>query len=89
MKRAVKYCGGCNPRFDRVALVRRLEEKLGERLPAAQPGVHYDELYIVCGCSARCADISGLSAKACFILDHEAARQEQCPVQCGSDSVLV
>ena len=52
MRRAVKYCGGCNPRYDRVAAVRRLEERLGEPLPAAQPGVDYDEVFVICGCSA-------------------------------------
>lgn len=87
MTRAVKYCGGCNPRFDRVALVRRLEQQLGETLPAAQPGVHYDEIYVVCGCSARCPDLSDLSAKAFFLLDHEEVRQDQCPVQEGSDFI--
>ena len=63
MRRAVKYCGGCNPRYDRVAAVRRLEERLGGPLPAAQPGVDYDEVFVICGCSAQCADVSQLSAK--------------------------
>lgn len=63
MKRAVKYCGGCNPRFDRSTLARRLEKELGQPLPAAQPGIAYDEIYVINGCSARCADISQLTAK--------------------------
>ena len=63
MRRAVKYSGGCNPRYDRVAAVRRLEARLGELLPAAQPGVCYDEIFVICGCSARCADVSQLSAQ--------------------------
>lgn len=69
MTRAVKYCGGCNPRFDRVALVRRLERRLGERLPAAQPGIHYDEIYVVCGCPARCADCGPLNAQHIILFD--------------------
>lgn len=69
MTRAVKYCGGCNPRFDRVALVRRLEQRLGERLPAAQPGVYYDEIYVVCGCSARCVDCGPLKAARIILFD--------------------
>lgn len=63
MRRAVKYCGGCNPRYDRVAAVRRLETELGDVLPAAQPGVAYDEVFVICGCSVRCADISQLAAE--------------------------
>lgn len=69
MNRAVKYCGGCNPRFDRVALARRLEEKLGEKLPAAQIGVHYDEVYVICGCSARCASLPALDTKRLIQID--------------------
>ena len=71
MRRAVKYCGGCNPRFDRVALVRQLEKTLGEALPAAQPGELYDEIYVVHGCSARCADTSQLTARRFIRIDHE------------------
>lgn len=63
MRRAVKYCGGCNPRYDRVAAVRRLEERLGEVLPSAQPGTEYDQIFVICGCSARCANVSGLLAR--------------------------
>ena len=63
MNRAVKYCGGCNPRYDRVAAVRALEAQLGEALPAAQPGVRSDELYVICGCTSQCADVSYLSAR--------------------------
>lgn len=69
MRWAVKYCGGCNPRFDRSALVWRLEKTLGQPLPAAQPGTTYDEIYVINGCSARCADISQLSAKKFIQID--------------------
>lgn len=62
-KRAVKYCGGCNSRYDRVKAVRMLEEQFGEKLPAAQAGECYDELYVICGCTAKCADVSALKAK--------------------------
>ena len=53
MKVGIKYCGGCNPRYDRAAFVSRL-------LPAhpewdteySQEGVHYDRLYVKCGCTS-------------------------------------
>lgn len=63
MKRAVKYCGGCNPRYDRVAAVRKLEARLGEKLPAAQPGEDYDQLFVIYGCTSKCADVSQLAAR--------------------------
>lgn len=69
MKRAVKYCGGCNPRYDRVALVRQLEEKIGEALASAEVGTVYDELYVICGCSARCADIERFRADRVIVFD--------------------
>lgn len=69
MRRAVKYCGGCNPRFDRVELVLRLEAALGQSLQPARLGEPYDELYVICGCSARCADTSALRFKSLILLD--------------------
>ena len=69
MKRAVKYCGGCNPRYDRVALVHRLEEKFGEKIPAANYEEVYDELYVICGCTSRCTDLSGYMAKSIVVWD--------------------
>ena len=67
MKRAIKYCGGCNPRYDRVALVRKLEDRLGQKLPSVQPRDLYDEVYVVCGCSAQCADVSSIQAKQIIV----------------------
>lgn len=55
----VKYCGGCNPRFDRTAAAARLG---CAGAPAAQPGDRYGTLLVICGCTARCADLSGLEA---------------------------
>lgn len=55
----VKYCGGCNPRFDRAEAVRTLGFGQAE---AARPGVRYRMLLVVCGCTARCADLTGLEA---------------------------
>lgn len=75
--RAVKYCGGCNPRYDRSAEVRRMEARLGEQLPAAQPGKYYDEVYVICGCPARCADVSPLSAKTLHYICNETGTKKR------------
>ena len=69
MKSGVKYCGGCNPRYDRVALVHQLEERIGETLTSAEAEVVYDELYVICGCSARCADIGRFQAGSVIVFD--------------------
>lgn len=57
----LRYCGGCNPRYDRVAAVERLRALHPElKLVPAQPGGHYPAVLVVCGCPAQCADVSGL-----------------------------
>ena len=59
----VKYCGGCNPRYDRTGLVRTLEQAApGAVFLPARPETVCDLLLVVCGCPARCADVSGLRA---------------------------
>ncbi len=58
----IKYCGGCNPRYDRPDFVRRLAEACpGASFVPARPGGQ-ERLLVVCGCTARCADLTGLDA---------------------------
>lgn len=61
--RAYKYCGGCNPRYDRKAAVEAIESRLGEILQYAKKEEMYEELYVVCGCPAACVDITDYQAK--------------------------
>lgn len=58
----VRYCGGCNSRYDRVALVQRLKSFFpDESFVPAQEGVPYSAVLVVCGCSTRCANVSDLA----------------------------
>ena len=60
---AIKYCGGCNPRFDRAAAAKRLAADFpGLTVEHARSGTAADLLVVLCGCPARCADVSSLSA---------------------------
>ena len=60
----VKYCGGCNPRYDRTALAARLRASCPfARFTPAVPGEACDALLVLCGCTARCADRTGLSGR--------------------------
>lgn len=61
MRIGIKFCGGCNPFYDRCSRVSKFRE--------ANPGHEYiisdtsavcDIWMVVCGCSRRCADVSGL-----------------------------
>ena len=56
MRIGIAYCGGCNPRFDRVEAVAALKEEFpGIAFLPFQDGGNYDFLAVVCGCHARCA----------------------------------
>ena len=58
----VRYCGGCNPRYDRVALVERLGSLLPQaELVPARAGAAYAGALVVCGCPSRCAKTDGLA----------------------------
>ena len=61
----IRYCGGCNPRYDRVALVKRLMSFFpdSEFVPA-QKATAYPAVLVVHGCPSRCADVSGLTVPA-------------------------
>jgi len=62
VKIVVKYCGGCNPLYDRVALVRRIEERFCDsvRLVSVDEG-EGDAALVVHGCYVRCAGTTELS----------------------------
>jgi len=64
LKIGIKYCGGCNPYYDRVALVKRVEGRLRgkvEFISAADDGV--DLVLAVEGCNTACADLSSFEGK--------------------------
>ena len=62
MKCAVKFCGGCNSQYDRSAVYQELKLQY-KNLQYAEPGHSYDILYVICGCTAQCTDISMIKAK--------------------------
>ena len=72
MRIGVKYCGGCNPRYDRVALVERIQRGQPEDIfEGAIPGVCYDQLLVVCGCSAQCAGREDLDGEVLVLWSPE------------------
>lgn len=55
----VKYCGGCNPTYDRVALVKQIEKRLRGKASLVRPESEGVSLVlVVAGCATACADIS-------------------------------
>jgi hypothetical protein len=59
LKIRVKYCGGCNPNYDRPALVKLIKERLGNRVALVEAeGKTISLVLAVEGCSTACADLS-------------------------------
>ena len=57
MKCGVRFCGGCNPRYDRGAALEAIRRHFpGEvAFPIAEEGTEYDMLLVIGGCSSCCA----------------------------------
>lgn len=58
----LRYCGGCNPRYDRVAAVEELRARF-PRLDFRPAGPGQNLTLVVCGCSARCAETADLTGE--------------------------
>jgi hypothetical protein len=63
----VKFCGGCNPRYDRRAAYGRIRDEVAASaaeggfeisFEPAREGVPYDSLLVIGGCANRCASVS-------------------------------
>jgi hypothetical protein len=55
----VKYCGGCNPEYDRVSLVKDIEKRLkNDAQFVSWQSEDIDLLLVVCGCRTACVDLS-------------------------------
>jgi len=48
-KVSVRYCGGCNPRYDRVTTGTKLKEEI-EKMDIEGEGI----TLVICGCTAAC-----------------------------------
>lgn len=56
MKCGIKFCGGCNPRYERGVASREIQADLESiDFSHAQEGVPYDGLLVIGGCPACCA----------------------------------
>jgi hypothetical protein len=55
----VKYCGGCNPHYDRVSLVEDLKMRLGREIEWVSPeDGDLDLVLAIEGCQTACADLT-------------------------------
>lgn len=61
MKIGVKYCGGCNPCYERRNIIRWVKRDYPMiETEAIKDGTFYDICLIICGCKEQCSDYSYL-----------------------------
>lgn len=59
LKAGIKYCGGCNPRYDRVALAEYIKKSLHGKVEfVSLDNEVIDLILAVEGCRTCCADLS-------------------------------
>ena len=72
LKVGIKYCGGCNPYYDRVALVKRIESCLQGKVEFVSPdNENVDLVLAVEGCITACADLSSFQGKTIHIISRK------------------
>ena len=77
IKVGIKYCGGCNPYYDRVALVKRIANRLAGKVEiVALDHGQIDLVVAVEGCSTACVDLNLFKDKAIRIITHPEDAQE-------------
>lgn len=55
MRIGLKFCGGCNPYYERGAEVQKLKNSFPQFLfEAVRTGEYYDIILLVCGCARSC-----------------------------------
>ncbi len=53
----IKYCGGCNPTYERVEMIERVQFRLGDQFLFQWHGdEEVEALILVSGCQRACAD---------------------------------
>jgi 4-hydroxybutyrate CoA-transferase len=57
LKVGIKYCGGCNPSYERVEMVQQVQSVLKDRfIFSVNDQQDSDIMLLVCGCPRACAD---------------------------------
>ena len=56
LKVGIKYCGGCNPSYERVEMVQQVQSVLKDRfIFSVSDQEDSDIMLLVCGCPRACA----------------------------------
>ena len=70
-KIGVKYCGGCNPGYERVEMIERIQFRLDDRfLFLPHDEIDIDALVLMSGCHRACAgkDLNIAKIPHCLVI---------------------
>lgn len=65
----IKFCGGCNPRYDRSDLVSHLKKIAPHHNYKSHSEGFSDVTLVVCGCKRACANLENQDANGIIIDD--------------------
>lgn len=72
MKIGIKYCGGCNPGYDRKKLVEKLmSEHLEVTFEIARENILYDIVVVINGCRRACSEHESLKGVDKLLINSE------------------
>ncbi|WP_027623885.1 hypothetical protein [Clostridium lundense] len=64
MRIGIKYCGGCNPRYDRKDIIEKLKSEYSDLIvELVKEKEIYDLVIILCGCTSCCVNHQNLNGK--------------------------
>jgi hypothetical protein len=68
-KIGLKYCGGCNPQYDRVQAVASIKKRLGDKfefVPFEDPNA--EGTLVVAGCPTACVDLKPFAGRPIWVI---------------------
>ena len=72
MKMGIKYCGGCNPRYDRVEMGKRFVRMLDQSVEWVSPDDPGAEMILVIvGCDTACVDLIRFQGRYLMVVKNE------------------
>ena len=69
MKVCIKFCGGCNPRIDRVSVAEQIKAQLVTwGIDVVYNNLDADFIIYISGCQVSCASHQRVKEQACLII---------------------
>ncbi len=82
MKVALKFCGGCDPAYDRMEAFQRIRSEAGDSIEWVDVEDRgYEAVLLVCGCPTACPDGELREAPRLVTLKHEGLSPERVVAQ--------